>query len=375
MQPMSRERRIDILRGIAIVTILLNHFALTFRAVGYAGQQIVTPTQLGYSSAASIFVALSGYMVGLVYMRRADPVRAVLRRAVELYLINFAVFLVVSPAALFADPARDRFWFMQRLLDDPLDGTIRFLTLRDAPAFLDVLQLYVALLLMTPLAMLLARRSRGLLVAASLGLWALIQLWPFVMPAGGPAPIVGRTLNALAWQLAFFPPMVAGMSRLHEPVFAWFARNRWSVALLVAALAVFAWLHAVDPLLAPARIHLALTDRPAHGPVWTLHALLLLAAYLGLLALATPWLAAWPFRLLASLGRNSLNVYVASIPLIFATALSIGALRIDFAGYLAGVALVVLASVAVALWGDARRARGRGVSGRLDPAQRFATPG
>jgi hypothetical protein len=355
---MNREVRIDIVRGIAILTILLNHFAMAYRAMGYSGREIPTPTQLGYSSAASIFVALSGYMVGMVYLRRAQPVRAVLRRARDLYLINAALFVIVAPAALLADPARDRFWNMQRLVRDPLDGTIRFLTLRDAPAFLDVLQVYVVLLAMTPLAILLARRSRWLLIGASLGLWALIQLWPFVLPRALPVPTIGRTLNPFAWQMAFFLPMVAGMGRLHQPVFAWLARHRWSVAPLFLALAGLAWLHAVDRPFAPWPIHLALTSRPAHGPIWTGHALLLLGFYLALLVLATPWLRAWPFRLIASLGRNSLNVYASSIPAIFALALAIGRLRTDVAGLLAGTALVVLVAIGVAAWSD-RRARRR----------------
>ncbi len=366
----TREPRIDIVRGIAIVTILLNHFAMAYRATGFGGWTIPTPTQLGYSSAATIFVALSGYMVGLVYLRRPAPARAALRRAAELYLVNVAVFLIVLPAAPFVDPARDRFWYMQGLLADPLHGVLRFLTLRDAPAFLDVLQLYVVLLLMTPIAIALLRRSRWLLAGVSLGLWAAIQLWPFVMPAGAPTPNIGRGMNALAWQMAFFLPMIAGAARLHEPLFAWFARRPLALLPLLGALVVAAILHHVDPLLAPARIHLALTSRAAHGPIWTAHALLLLTAYLGLLVWATPYLKALPFRLLARLGRNSLAVYAASIPLIFAAALGIGGARADGAGYITGMALVLALSLAVAAWADRRKQRRRSApaTAALQPA-------
>jgi hypothetical protein len=366
----NREQRIDIVRGIAILTILLNHFAMTYRAIGYRGWEIPTPTQFGYSSAASIFVALSGYMVGMVYMRRERPVRAVLKRALDLYLVNFAIFLIVAPFALLANPARDRFWYMQRLVDHPLDGTIRFLTLRDAPAFLDVLQLYIAFLLMAPLAIWLVRRSRWLLVAVSLGLWAVIQLWPFVMPRGLPVPIVGRSLNALAWQMAFFLPMIAGMDRLHVPIFAFLKRRPLVVLGLVVLLVGAAILHEIDPpLVSDWKTHLAITDRNIHAPVWTLHALILLFAYLGLLALATPWLAARPFQLLASLGRNSLNVYAASIPIIFALAYLTAWVRIDRTGLLIGTALVVLACLGVAAWSDARKQRRKAAAAQAPAAQ------
>ncbi len=352
---MNREGRIDILRGIAMLTILLNHFWMTFRAVGFTGSAIPTPTQLGYSSAASIFVALSGYMVGMVYMRKERPIRAVLKRALQLYMINLAIFVIVSPVALLASADKDRFWYMHSLIEEPVSGLVRFLTLRDAPAFLDVLQLYVALLLMTPIAILLVRRSRWLLAAGSVALWALVQLWPFVMPDDLPVPDIGRTLNALAWQMAFFLPMVAGMGRWHEPIFAFFTRRPLALLPIGALLVAAGWTHEIDPLFAEPRVHLALTSRPVHGPVWTAHATLLLSGYLGLLAWLTPHLHAMPFRLLASLGRNSLNVYAASIPLIFGAALGIGSVRIDRTGYLAGTALVLLLSMGVAAWSDWRR--------------------
>ncbi len=355
---MNRENRIDIVRGIAMLTILLNHFAMAYRAAGYQGWEIPTPTQLGYSSAASIFVALSGYMVGMVYLRRERPIPAVLKRAGQLYLVNLALFVLISPATLFADPTKDAFWNMRLLAQNPLEGVLRFLTLRDAPAFLDVLQLYVVLLAMTPVAVLLARRSRWLVAVCSLGLWALMQIWPFVMPQSVPVPSIGRGMNAFAWQMVFFLPMIAGMGRWHEPLLAFFRRHGWAVAVLLGLLVAAAILRDIDrPFVPDWRIHLALTDRALHGPVWTIHAALLISFYLGALAWATPWLHALPFRLLASMGRNSLNVYAASIPVIIALALGIGAMRLDRPGYLAGTLLTLLLIQAVALWSDRRRAR------------------
>lgn len=344
-----------------MLTILLNHFAMTYRAVGFTGTTILTPTQLGYSSAASIFVALSGYMVGMVYMNRERPVRAVLKRAAQLYAINLAIFVIVSPVALFADPARDRFWYMHILMEQPVTGIVRFLTLRDAPAFLDVLQLYVALLLMAPIAILMARRSKWLLAGCSIALWGATQLWAFAMPGGLPVPAIGRTLNALAWQMVFFLPMIAGMLRWHEPIFAWFTTQPWRVAFILLALAAAAYAHEIDLRLTEPGLHMLLTNRPIHGPVWTVHALLLLAFYLGALAWLTPRLHARPFRLLASLGRNSLNVYTASIPLIFGSALAIGRVRLDQTGYLIGILLVVGASLAIAAASDQRKERRRGL--------------
>lgn len=56
----SREPRIDIMRGLALVVITLNHTALALYSIGLEGPQIPTPSRYGYSSSALQFVALSG---------------------------------------------------------------------------------------------------------------------------------------------------------------------------------------------------------------------------------------------------------------------------------------------------------------------------
>ena len=64
---MARDSRIDTIRGFAMVTIIINHFSFLSAELGMTGPQIPTTTTFSVSSAAEIFVALSGYMVGMVY--------------------------------------------------------------------------------------------------------------------------------------------------------------------------------------------------------------------------------------------------------------------------------------------------------------------
>ncbi|PTD22098.1 hypothetical protein CV103_10025 [Sphingomonas fennica] len=354
---MERDQRIDILRGIAIVTILLNHISIPLRTLfHYHGPTIPTLTQYGYSSAASLFVAMSGYMVGMVYLKRPSPMKAAVKRAGELYVINLIVLAVIVPLAYAAPPALDSYWKLRPMIEPPFAALIRFLTLLDAPAFLDVLQLYVALLLLTPVAILLLRRSPLLLAGCSILLWAAMQVAGVVFTPDTVLLSNGHSLNVLAWQLTFFLPLIAGALRLHHRIFAWFEARPAATAWIWGALAV----SALARIVAAERVlplTYELVNRPLNSPVWLFHSVLVLAGYIGLLTWLRGHLQLWPFQLLASLGRNSLNVFAASIPLIYVLSWGFGSLDWGFAGYLLAFATLLGLSLAIAAWGDRRKHR------------------
>jgi len=351
----KRETRIDIIRGIAMLTILLNHTALPLRAIyHYSGPVIPTLTEYGYSSAASLFVAMSGYMVGMVYLKRPNPIRSVLTRASQLYLINAGLLCALVALAYLAPAANDSFWQLRPIVEPPYMGIVKFLALLDAPAFTDILQLYVTLMLVTSAAILLIRRSVLLLAVCSIGLWALMQVLGFLLPSTSVPLSNGHSLNVLAWQLTFFLPMIAGKMKLHEKLFAWFEKKPRAVA----ALWFLVFIAGVSDVLDVERFIPAshtLMSRQLNGVIWIGHSLLVLLAYAGLLTWLLPHLQRWPFQLLASLGRNSLNVFVASTPIMYVATLAFGTLGL--AGYLLSVGSVVTLCLLVAAWGDQRKQR------------------
>lgn len=350
-----RELRIDIIRGIAMLTILLNHTAIPFHKIySYHGPVIPTLTEYGYSSAASLFVSLSGYMVGMVYLRRDNAISLILARAWKLYLINAAILFGLIVFSYLSSPAHDSFWKLRPMIDPPFKEIVKFLTLTDGPAFTDILQLYVALMLATPVAIFLIKRSPILLAACSIGLWSLVQIAGFFLSPNGVPLSNGHSLNVLAWQLTFFLPMIAGKMKLHEPILKWFERQPKALLIfwgLLAISGIARELHAEG--IVPG--HYYLINRPLNGPVWLAHSLLVLGAYISLLTWLGDHLERWPFRRLASMGRNSLYVFVASTPIIYLASLSFGAL--GTLGYLLSIATVLSLSFVIAAWGDQSKQR------------------
>jgi hypothetical protein len=60
----GRDLRIDVLRGVAIVFIVVNHIELTSLF------ELVSQETIGIVSGAEMFVAMSGVVVGMVYRQR-----------------------------------------------------------------------------------------------------------------------------------------------------------------------------------------------------------------------------------------------------------------------------------------------------------------
>lgn len=70
----SRDLAIDAVRGIALITITMNHLTGTVVNMGMDGFKYPTPTERGISSAAEVFFLLSGYLVGAVYLSRTASI-------------------------------------------------------------------------------------------------------------------------------------------------------------------------------------------------------------------------------------------------------------------------------------------------------------
>lgn len=103
----GRDPRLDIIRGIAMITMVVDHvteavFPLT---TWHRLWQIPSPSYYGISSAAEIFVTLAGYMIGMVYLRKADGGRRVLKRAGKIYIVALVTILLVTPFAYLSSSA------------------------------------------------------------------------------------------------------------------------------------------------------------------------------------------------------------------------------------------------------------------------------
>jgi hypothetical protein len=280
---MQRDLRIDAIRGGGILMIAVDHFSGLAQAI--AVQPFVMPfptwTRIGWSSAAEFFVFFSGYILALVYSRtleRQGPLllqaRAV-HRAWQIYVANLltlcAVLLALSTPALSSESLEMSTGiaalFGTQASWHETNRLISFLSLRDAPAFFEILHLYVVLLLVAPLLLIAARLSRLAVLGGSLAMWLCVQVDPGLN-------IPDWHFNPFAWQLMFVLGMLCSVTRVFERIDALRGRR----VLLTGSAAVLgfaALLKTIDkagwalPLIGA--IDIPGIDKPVLGPLRVVH--------------------------------------------------------------------------------------------------------
>ncbi len=334
----ARDVALDLLRGLAMVVIVLNHTKLD---PGLGG---VTRNVL---SAAEVLVAVSGVVVGMVFGRRwieagARPTTLMLlRRARKLYLASIVVVALVGAATLVPWLGTEALAVspnMAQPIDSyAYDGALRtllaILTLEAGPWQFNILGFFIAALTAAPVLLWALDRGRWLVVlAGSWGLYLLGREWQGdVLPSQSE-----RAFPLLVWQVLFVNGVVIGWHR--RRIAAWAAGHRGALTAAIAALAMAG----VAVQVGGATLHPAAWDafKGEHlhkGSLDPLRLVVLSAVTLGaylLLRRATVGRLLGP--LLLPLGRNSFYVFIVHVFLCLAIA-SVPALT-DL-GFAANVAL------------------------------------
>ena len=269
-----------------------------------------------FVSAAEGFIFLSGLMVGLIYGRRIDRdglatvQLRLLRRALTLYGVTLGLtFTFVGLSRLAGMP-----WLQDV---EPLTPSlaVALLTLHHTYYLVDVMLLYTLLLALSPLVLLLLHEGRtALVIAFSVGLWALHLVFPD--QASVPWDITNNdTFRIAAWQLWFFGGAVIGFHR--DALWARLRRLPLlpSVAVLALLAAGLIFLRAAIPGEPP------IFDKELARP----GRVFAFAVFFPLLYLLTTYLwrplarvAGW---LLLPFGQNALYVYAMHLFAIFFAAL------------------------------------------------------
>ena len=336
----ERDLRIDLLRGVAIVFVVLNHVQLPSLF------QVASQETIGIVSGAELFVAMSGVVVGMVYrerLARTDLVEVtgtLLRRSWKLYCAALVVVLSVYVLTLLpgvdgravttfdagAGQVANTYPNVERLGDYPVPGYVirDLLRLQLGPWQFNVMGLYVVLMLAAPLLLAALRRRLVLLVlAASWGLYALSSVIETrVLPSQFEDPF-----PLLTWQVLFVTGLTVGWYRTTLLAFVRRPTGRAVLVLVVLAHLGAVLLAASSSFLAngydvrldllPAatfdRVYAAWFDRRTLGlgrllEVWLVLATLygLLTAYWRPVSRALGWF-------LIPLGQASLYVFILHV--------------------------------------------------------------
>ncbi|MCA0419134.1 MAG: OpgC domain-containing protein, partial [Proteobacteria bacterium] len=207
----GRDARIDVIRGLALLIIFINHMPGNVVSA-------YMPHNFGFSDAADIFVLLAGVSATLAYggliERRGFPVAALKlgARLWTLYIAHLAVFIIVCGVVATAvtrtqNPLYIEAINIQPFFRDTVEALIGALTLTYQPSYLDILPLYIVLLALFPVIYYAARLSPLLTLACSLAIWQAAIAFNLNLPNGSAGVWF---FNPFAWQVIFTLGVVIG---------------------------------------------------------------------------------------------------------------------------------------------------------------------
>ena len=319
---MKRIAALDMLRGYALAAIMVDHMP-------DGVMRNYTLANFAVFDAAELFVLLSGFLVGLVWLtveqkegRRAAQKRF-LRRAVQVWLalVIGGILLALLSRGLFEAGLRHTaVWseYARWIVEFPIGYIITVGTLWMQPNLLDVLALYVILLVFTPITVPLLLRWPWAFAIGSAALWAVSV--PLNLHLPNQRVEGGLLFNPFAWQALFHTGIAMGAFRKKfMPVLL-----RYRTALTAASTVIVIYSLGMAQLWRYGPEGKAISDVlwGLVGPVdkWSLDGMryvaILAASWLVAVPLARPlgWLAETPpGHALAVIGRGGLITFVACV--------------------------------------------------------------
>lgn len=355
----GRDLLVDMLRGLALVFIVIDHINVIGRELGDTGlARVYTLIDVQLADAAEIFVFLSGYVLGLVHgspgrrLGPADLARWTLRRMIQLF--GAYVLTIVVMAALYAALLRlgplPAAWVeagdLAMLHAPGLDLLAGMTGLTVTLFFINILLLYILLLGYALPMQLLWHRAPAAAAGIAIAIWLIAQ---FIAPESMPNEAGMRAFNPLGWQLLFCTGMFLGTRRWLDSI-----RNRprpGAVALALVIVAAAFLLRLGISRYAPGHLPAALIGiatfvagdaKPALGPARLIDFAALVYLAWTLLP-PVPRLMRWrAARVLAMLGSHSLEVFCIGTVLIM-----LGSLALHRAGGGVFAYVAVIAAVLV----------------------------
>jgi hypothetical protein len=207
--PSQRDPRVDVLRGLALLTIFIDHVPGNALAM-------LTLRNFGFADAAELFVILAGLSCMRAYGGRFERegmgggLRRITLRCLRLYAYQAALLVfslvIVNGWSTHHELHRPEF---VRWVNDGMTVLKHGMVLQALPSGLDILPLYIVLLCLFPLIYAGMRLSKTLTLAVSGSVWMAANLSPdFNLTNWMDGR--GWFFNPLAWQFLFVCGIVGG---------------------------------------------------------------------------------------------------------------------------------------------------------------------
>jgi len=202
----TRDLRIDFLRGLALWMIFADH--ISGNLVRY-----FTYHALGFSTAAEIFVFLSGVSSALLYRKLIAGAgfgaaqRRAFRRVRQIYL----AYLAVAAATIVISHASGYVYDdgYEAMTTAPAHSFLAAAALAYSPGLLGILPLYLPLVAAAPLLVVALSRKPVLTLSLSVLLWLTATSFGWDFPTA--RPMKGWDFDPLGWQLLFVIGLFAGL--------------------------------------------------------------------------------------------------------------------------------------------------------------------
>ncbi len=203
----KRDLRLDLLRGFAVVVMVVDHFG------GSSWLYLITGGNAFFVSGAEAFIFISGLVVGMVYGGIAlkqgiwTAQKKALERAWTLYGLTVVLTLLFAAFSLYGGLD----WAKELQISNPWIFALNVATLRQTMYLTDVPLMYTLLMVWAAVGLwLLYKGQTKWLLAGSGALWLAFQLDAVQVPW----PVDGNTIfNFAAWQFLFFVAMAIGYHR------------------------------------------------------------------------------------------------------------------------------------------------------------------
>jgi hypothetical protein len=229
----SRDPRVDVLRGAALLMIFVDHMPGN-------PLSLLTLHNFGFCDAAEVFVLLAGVSAMMAYGKifardgAAAALRRIVLRCARIYVYQAALLVATLVIVLtWTDYFGLKPTLIAPLLNAGLPGLAHGLMLHALPGYLDILPLYIVLLAIFPLIYLAMRVNVWLGLAGSTLVWLAANLdHRLTLPNWLDAN--GWYFNPFTWQLLF--ALGSALALAMAASGGSLKQNRWLTALAASYL-------------------------------------------------------------------------------------------------------------------------------------------